>query len=299
MNEIQRQAYLDAIGIQSYFPRFILPNAKPSKQCQWPEPSHPGVENAPEVIAERPTLQKMLADKEDAGAKGQVPPVGVSVENLEKESSVDDVVDDDIETVVNRTPDNDSVASTKVVDPATSKENPDQAVVEDVAAPTVQFSAVLLRINHELIVVNELPYINKNVFPGHCENLLRAILAALSIEPGEDELYPEFFQWPLDDEGDLHSDEKNATRALHAFIRSRILKKPTRFVMVFSEHIAAYIFASDAPVAVENGKMLDFIKSDTRVLVTRSLNAMLSIPALKKTVWNDLQALRKEMICGE
>jgi hypothetical protein len=37
MEEVTRQAYLGSMGIQSYFPRYILPVAKQSEQCEWPE----------------------------------------------------------------------------------------------------------------------------------------------------------------------------------------------------------------------------------------------------------------------
>ncbi len=37
MDEITRQEYLRSMGIQSYFPRYVLPAAKNSDQCEWPE----------------------------------------------------------------------------------------------------------------------------------------------------------------------------------------------------------------------------------------------------------------------
>ncbi len=37
MDEITRQEYLSSMGIQSYFPRYVLPAAKKSEQCEWPE----------------------------------------------------------------------------------------------------------------------------------------------------------------------------------------------------------------------------------------------------------------------
>ncbi|PCJ39492.1 MAG: hypothetical protein COA71_13620 [SAR86 cluster bacterium] len=37
MDEITRQEYLNSMGIQSYFPRYVLPAAKLSDQCEWPE----------------------------------------------------------------------------------------------------------------------------------------------------------------------------------------------------------------------------------------------------------------------
>jgi hypothetical protein len=37
MDEITRQEYLNSMGIQSYFPRYVLPAAKHSDQCEWPE----------------------------------------------------------------------------------------------------------------------------------------------------------------------------------------------------------------------------------------------------------------------
>ncbi len=37
MDEITRQEYLSSMGIQSYFPRYVLPAAKKSEACEWPE----------------------------------------------------------------------------------------------------------------------------------------------------------------------------------------------------------------------------------------------------------------------
>ncbi len=37
MDEITRQEYLRSMGVQSYFPRYALPAAKQSEQCEWPE----------------------------------------------------------------------------------------------------------------------------------------------------------------------------------------------------------------------------------------------------------------------
>ena len=36
LNELQRQAYLDAMGVDVYFPRLQLVGAKPSSQCEMP-----------------------------------------------------------------------------------------------------------------------------------------------------------------------------------------------------------------------------------------------------------------------
>ncbi len=49
MDEITRQEYLRSMGIQSYFPRFILPAAKESLQCEWPEILKPIVKAAVEL----------------------------------------------------------------------------------------------------------------------------------------------------------------------------------------------------------------------------------------------------------
>ena len=37
MDETTRQEYLNSMGIQSYFPRYVLPAAKESDQCAWSE----------------------------------------------------------------------------------------------------------------------------------------------------------------------------------------------------------------------------------------------------------------------
>ncbi|HBX99793.1 MAG TPA: hypothetical protein DEG93_05490, partial [Gammaproteobacteria bacterium] len=48
MNEAQRQAYLKAMGIQGYYPKFTLPGAKPSPRY--------------EAIEDQPVLEKRIED---------------------------------------------------------------------------------------------------------------------------------------------------------------------------------------------------------------------------------------------
>lgn len=45
-NEVQRQAYLSALGIENYMPRMILPFAPPSIPCELPLLDEPGVQLA-------------------------------------------------------------------------------------------------------------------------------------------------------------------------------------------------------------------------------------------------------------
>jgi len=36
MNELQRLEYMEAMGVDCYVPRLVLPGAKPSEQCELP-----------------------------------------------------------------------------------------------------------------------------------------------------------------------------------------------------------------------------------------------------------------------
>ncbi len=72
MNEQQRQAYLEAMGIQVYYPRQPLANALASPEYSWPEPAEPVAEAAPVSASEsagddkalRPASARVVVDLE-------------------------------------------------------------------------------------------------------------------------------------------------------------------------------------------------------------------------------------------
>lgn len=89
MDEITRQEYLDSMGIQSYFPRYILPAAKESEQCEWPvgfkQEKHLKVEHKQTVNKE--PLSASIKSKEVE----EIPPQTQTIASETSESSAEEV----------------------------------------------------------------------------------------------------------------------------------------------------------------------------------------------------------------
>ena len=61
MNELARVHYLEAMGVSSYAPRFVLPAAKPSVVCEMPVPIPlPDAKSATDTLTNTQTIIRQL-----------------------------------------------------------------------------------------------------------------------------------------------------------------------------------------------------------------------------------------------
>ncbi|MBL4820341.1 MAG: hypothetical protein JKY98_05025, partial [Gammaproteobacteria bacterium] len=158
MNETRRQAYLYAMGIDSYFPRYPLPGARPSKI--------PIIE--PIVAAPEPKRREEI--QESAGLSGRTPPINAADANTEAE-------------------------------PAGKPVNESNPGTDEIQQGDLRFSLQFFRINDQLAVINEIPYLDDGSSGSSVQSLLLAILKALEIEPAHLN-DPQLFSWPLAVEDD-------------------------------------------------------------------------------------------------
>ena len=62
MNEAQRLAYLDAMGVEQLYPRLVLPGAKPSVLCELPVATE-----AEQTTTPIPSAKQLLAGEATVG----------------------------------------------------------------------------------------------------------------------------------------------------------------------------------------------------------------------------------------
>lgn len=256
MNELQRQAYLRELGIQSYFPRRALPGGKAPRLFG---ASVLGVEDA-EAGPSRPARDQGARLLADAG----LPKMPVAVE-----SKVESRVESKIE----------------------SAPVPVPALVSVSVAPP-RFAFAYFPVSEELAVINELPWAKSASVSPACRQLLAGMLRALGMPSDERALTSMVFTWPLLEGPDIDQGEESARQTLAGFLARRHKLRPVRHLLVLAEQSAGYLFPADFDWQQGRGGLQRHPLFDMQLVVTRSLNAMEAVPDLKREVWQAMQPLR-------
>lgn len=268
MNERKRQAYLEAMDIQTYFPRRQLPGAKPSPHYDFPA-----------VSAVVPELTGLNVSKE---AKTAVrAPNAVRAKGLEA-----------IEELRSREPPARKATVTAIrqaTGQASSENGPDSGVEQE---SSLSFTLRYYRINDKLAVLDEVPPQASSQLNEESSSLLQAILKALGQVGVDRSPKVEEFSWPL------HSgySRKNtprieAAKAISGFLQMRKETDGFTNLLVFAGQIEDVLLASEA-----NKSARDFESSKGYfITVTHSLASMLAVPTLKRDVWQHLQAIKKRI----
>ena len=110
--------------------------------------------------------------------------------------------------------------------------------------------------------------------------MLQAIGRALGLElevvPG-----PDRFNWPLAADDNAAAERApEAYQALQGFLRKRLDARGYRVLLVFGNQCRALFEAAEID---------RFTPAGASIIHTHSLGAMLQVPALKKTVWEDIR----------
>lgn len=187
MNELHRQAYLDAIGVDSYFPRAVLPGALPSPQCL--------IEiKAPELTADA------IAEQQNAAASAKT------------SSAVKDVMASmGFSQDTNQKP----VPAKKVEQPTAQ---PTANVPEADSKTVPEFSLQLLVGERFCLLAKAVP--DSQAQPYH--QMLVNILFALG-EQSQTQIFP--FSWPMINSSAVDQSLPIATEALDTYVNDKVEKK--------------------------------------------------------------------------
>ena len=255
MNESQRKVYLSAMGIDVYYPRAILPGAKPSPTYEFDlieERLSLPTESSPYQEEERedPNTQLKVAKNESA-----------EIESVKQETAA-------------------RGESDATVDLAEQKK-------EEKESSELRFAIRYYRVTDSVAVIDEYPMQQSAHSRDESLRLLRNILRALNIDVEAEVLTPELFSWPLIEGMTEEDNSANAAKqALQGFIAGRQDQDGFKNLILFAGVIDDLLVG---PERAENRRDYQIENSDTFITITQSLQSMLSFPDLKKDAWHQLQ----------
>ncbi|MCK5894975.1 MAG: hypothetical protein KAG53_11375 [Endozoicomonadaceae bacterium] len=252
MNEQQRQQYLGAMDIQPWFPRYALPEAKPSSICEWD-------------CGICPEENQQAATELQSVTEPTSPAPFVPLDKPVMRPS-------DIMGKVTRTkPEN--IAETTPV-----KASPAQLAE--------RFRLVTLSINTDCLIVSELPSTGMNQFTHFHERLVRNLLfsVGISVEP---DLYPALFDWPIVGNR-MDQNEQAAYEAVHGYLTNQFGLRRRKILFLLGRNCVRYTLGRD----VDFDDLCGVSTDDHQIrVVSHSLDALMKLPALKADTWRDISPL--------
>ena len=282
MEETSRQAYLRAMGVQVYFPRYVLDGAKASPEYDFlatpelsvgtskppepPEPSEPGkvaplessLPSAPSTHQEIPRFRSKNPDRPviDLGYHAKERTRGVSVNQKPVASA-------------SGAPESEAAA----VKPQVRGRREAVSVTG-----TMRFDLGYFMTARGVAILYEIPPLAKDEDKARAKKLLSAILLACGLNADQHSPRPvhEAFNWPLENDLGLSSSDQAGAAALAGFIRRRHDGDRFEELIVFAGVVE--------PLIAEIALNMPFKQT-----LLASLSAMLSFASLKREVWADLQ----------
>ena len=280
VNERQRQDYLEAMGIQTWFPRFVLPAAKPSHTCDWDYDDYPVEAFAEPAPAMETTPQPAAVPfpSQDMGyappqSHYAPPPAAMPAGGVLKESS--DILGElGFATKPEESPDKKETSTSK-----------GQTTDTDIT-PAEPFRLAAIDVNEHCLAVVDLPWSGLNQFTGYHERLLRNILKAVQL-PCDQELQAGVFAWPMIQET-TPVDRKYAQEAVRCFLTNQFGLQRRKTILLFGRNSGTYLWSD--PFDTTRGIQE---KDGVTYAITCSLGEMMGIPELKAEAWADLKGFCK------
>ncbi len=264
MNELQRMQYLDAMGIDSFVPRFLITGAKPPVLCALPEPS-----DQPE-LASADSLNRIALD---IGKQtiGQVMLGERTDENLVSEEKASPSNVDAEGPSSNDTSSNDNSAS---------KTDP---VKTDVKA--VAFSLAAWRPSKDVFVVDACQ--PGDALPTHSllSNMLQSLeLLELNLPKAE------ILHWPMV-QGPHDASWSAAIQMVRGFLDGKLLTQPAERLLLFGKDAVKAVIGEDFDWLNTVYKSIPLAEFDCEATILPSLTELLYKPELKKHVWLALKRI--------
>lgn len=269
MKEEQRLSYLRNMGYQVYYPRAILPGAKPSPLYDQTDSTDSAVE--PTMPKKSQAATASISSAEELANKPSSPKMADPETKVEEKTRKQEL------KVV--------TASAKEAEQIIAGDHELDAVTE------FRFSLQYFALGDQLAVINEEPHQLRGRQNKDSLALLKAILAAL-ISNFDLSLKAETFEWPLAEGLGDAEPERAARLALQGFIEQRHAQEGFSNLLVFTAQLGN-MFRDSA-----QEELLGDIDTNSglyNLTLSHSLHSMLAHPLLKREVWSHLQALRARL----
>ena len=258
MNELQRQAYLEAMGVDCYMPRLQLPAAPQALLCEMPVQEGPVIASV--EVASVAAVSPAVAPTKTAVNNGAAAMQALfDEEPKEKTARVTAALS--------------SQQSTAKVPP---QGNP-------------HFSLSIIRGENILLIDEGLA---GDINPADYLQLLHNLLFALGA--GKQQLSIDAFVWPMRKNSQVDQSENAARETLAAFLAKQVQQLSTRYIILMGDTAVKYLLDTE----LATGEFSAHAQLDAQLIRTQSVSPLLSSPALKRDVWRDLQPLHRVLKKG-
>lgn len=264
-----RQDYLEAMGIQTWFPRCQLPNAQPPRPFDWIE-EEAATWQQEQASADSPAL--MLKSEPQGPAASYRRP---RASDILSQAHIDDApeeakVSEKAEVAIERPRSLQGI-------PAVSK-----------------FRLVIQVVNDDCLVVAEMPHSGLDQFTRFHQHLLNDILRALNIIPDSAKTASGEFVWPLPERrglmGKINKDDHSAMEAVCAFLSNQYGFARRKTVLLLGRAAARFVVHPEKSFEDLRG-VQQGVHGDQYFATTYSLNELMKLPRHKAEAWIDLVPL--------
>ena len=248
MNELQRQAYLSALGIENYAPRWLLPSAPVSPVCVMPVFDIP-----PTTVETSPTAYVAAVMNPHSGTNTPAPNLLATIADLAEQKKVPFAVN-----------------AADILQQLEGKK-----------APIVQpFSLTVYRPQPGFLIIDSRN--TKLALPTEVllNNLLRAHFKTVQFALGE-----EVLRWPMIENRFVSRTEDDARNELQTWLAVENELRPIHTLWLMGESAARYWLDSGSDWSATCWTMQPVKDSSLQALILPSLNQLLQNPAQKSKLW--------------
>lgn len=261
MNELQRQMYLSALGMDTYMPRWHLPFAPVSVACELPM-----------AASEPHTNMKPELPKESFAVPVQPPPILKSVTS--DVSPVNNLIGDIFDA---------KKVTKSIIQPTSAA---DILAQLDVKPITIEaFSLSIWRPLDGVMIIDSRN--TKLALPTELflNNILRSIFSNQSLKPQE-----EVLRWPMIENSFTKRTANDARNELQTWLSVQHEIRPIRYLWLMGSNAAAYLLPETLVYADSLHKIIQLADSTITALILPSLNELLQKPAAKQQLFSALRA---------
>ncbi|MGS2718481.1 hypothetical protein ACVBE9_09935 [Eionea flava] len=313
MLEKHRLTYLDALGIENYMPRYVLPNAQPSQLLSDDALREPAAFSTADVDDLSPSAPALLPDEPSAQLPKPIAPVADELmQSLGIKPASDEPKKASLQPEALARSDTAAVADISAQPQSIVKEPVSVDTAVSAVAQGVRFSLNVWRIRDELIVIDSRQPASALPTDKLLQNILRSIGYPLVQLPKS-----ELLRWPLFSQQatrkkmagivEQTSEVDEARAMVQAYVSAQYSKAPVKALLLLGQHAAQFALApKNTPASNDSGELsaIDFYEAhkgsvvsstwehhNSHVIVAPSLVDMLNDPMQKRIMWQALQVL--------
>jgi len=266
-----RQEYLQALGIDSYFPRLKLPGAPDSVKLDWPDSWQiPQDLNTDDFAAVAPEVASRID-----------PPSVAPVDSILEKSASPPASASGV------APERTSPAS---ADPVNKSESKGATQAKKAVADECRVQLVCIRVNASLAIINTMPHLGPRQLSSQHRQLLTNMLAASGIAHEELHIEDKPFHWPMVQGGGMDNSRHAAAMALSAYLQQKYADWQFDTLLVMGESIISALFAAADD---EENQVPSLDEHGWDIAYSRSLDECWQSPKLKQELWPVFLKLRR------